>query len=100
MPQSLKNAILAFLRRDVIVSLMKHHKETTSLGDRIAVARTHNQLTTAQLSRRLGVQTKTLSGWQNSTSEPRANRLTMLAGILGVSPSWLLIGHGHGPQRT
>ena len=31
-------------------------------------------------------------------SEPRANRLMMLAGVLGVSPTWLLNGVGESPS--
>ena len=76
---------------------MKHTEETTSIGDRIVTARQCNQLTTAQLSRRLGVQTRTLTSWQNDSTQPRSNRLAMLAGVLGVSPQWLLMGEGYGP---
>ena len=32
----------------------------------------------------------------NDLSEPRANKLQMLAGILGVSLTWLLNGEGEG----
>ena len=39
---------------------------------------------------------KTLDAWENDLSEPRANRLQMLAGILNVSISWLLTGEGEG----
>lgn len=78
---------------------MRHYKKTTSIGERIATARNHIQLSTAQLSRRLGVQTKTLSRWQNDISQPRSNRLAMLAGVLGVSPQWLLVGTGTGPRN-
>lgn len=83
-----------------IVVAMTDDKNLTSMGERIADARECNNLTTAQLSRRLGVQTDTISDWQRNTSQPRANRLAMLAGVLGVSPSWLLIGRGTGPQRS
>jgi len=79
---------------------MRHSETTTSIGDRIATARTHIQLTTAQLSRRLGVQTRTLARWQNDISQPRSNRLAMLAGVLGVSPRWLLVGKGAGPTGS
>jgi len=33
-----------------------------------------------------------------SVSEPRSNKLVMLAGILNVSPSWLLTGVGESPS--
>ena len=44
----------------------------------------------------LGVKTATLRNWEDDLSEPRANRLNMLCGILGVSLRWLLTGEGEG----
>ena len=49
-----------------------------------------------QLARRLGVRLSTLEGWENDVSEPRANRLSMMAGLLNVSIIWLLTGEGEG----
>ena len=51
-------------------------------------------LTTAQLARRLGVKTETVQAWESDRSEPRSNRFIMLAGLLGVTPTWLLTGSG------
>ena len=72
----------------------------SSLSERISDARVCSNLNTAQLSRRLGVRTSTLRSWQNNTLQPRANRLTMLAGVLDVSPAKLLGGKGAGPYRS
>jgi transcriptional regulator with XRE-family HTH domain len=69
-----------------------------TMGGRIAQARDTLNLTTAQLARRLGVKTATLSHWETDRSEPRANRLHMLAGVLNVSPAWLLMGRGEAPS--
>lgn len=69
-----------------------------AVGARIIEAREAHDLSTAQLARRLGVKTRTLTGWEHGVSEPRANRLTMLAGLLGVSPTWLLTGRGESPD--
>ena len=66
--------------------------EANTLGDRIVQARERTGLSTAQLARRLGVKTRTLSSWEKNASEPRSNRLMMLAGSLNVSPLWLLNG--------
>jgi len=68
-----------------------------TLGGRIVHAREAQDLTTSQLARRLGVKTSTLHGWENDRSEPRPNRLLTLAGILNVSPTWLLTGGGTSP---
>lgn len=70
----------------------------SSIGSRIVEAREAHGLSTAQLARRLGVKTRTLSSWEHGQSEPRANRLTTLAGVLGVSPLWLLTGVGDSPE--
>jgi transcriptional regulator with XRE-family HTH domain len=69
-----------------------------TLGGRICRARDALNLTTSQLARRLGVKSETVAAWENDRSEPRANRLTMLAGVMGVSPTWLLNGVGDAPQ--
>lgn len=69
-----------------------------TLGGRIALAREAVGMTPATLAKRLGVKTATLANWEHDQSEPRSNRLVMLAGALGVSPSWLLVGFGEGPQ--
>lgn len=71
-----------------------HYLDT--MGGRISAAREAAELTVAQAARRLGVKTATLSNWENDRSEPRANRLTMLAGLLNVSPMWLITGRGEG----
>ncbi len=70
-----------------------------TLGGRIVRARDALGLSTAQLARRLGVKTATLAEWENDRSEPRANRLCNLAGILGVSTMWLLVGRGEAPTE-
>ncbi|MXN63550.1 helix-turn-helix domain-containing protein [Stappia sp. GBMRC 2046] len=71
--------------------------EKSSIGQRIRHAREASNLSSAQLARRLGVKTATVSGWESGRTEPRANRLTMLAGFLSVSPTWLLYGLGEAP---
>ncbi|NRG17870.1 helix-turn-helix transcriptional regulator [Rhizobiales bacterium] len=71
--------------------------EKSSIGERIRHAREAANLSSAQLARRLGVKTATVSGWESGRTEPRANRLTMLAGFLSVSPTWLLYGLGEAP---
>ena len=72
--------------------------QDSTMGGRIAQARDTLDLTTAQLARRMGVKTSTLAQWEADRSEPRANRLVMLAGLLNVSPAWLLIGRGEAPS--
>lgn len=68
--------------------------DMATFGDRVAGAREALGMDQAQLARRLGVKPKTLASWENDISEPRANKLQMLAGILGVSLMWLLNEEG------
>ncbi len=70
--------------------------ETATFGDRVAGAREALGIGQPELARRLGVKVKTLRDWENDLAEPRANKLQMLAGLLGVSIMWLLTGEGEG----
>lgn len=70
--------------------------DAATFGDRLAAAREAAGMNQKQLSKRLGVKHSTLDSWENDLSEPRANRLSMLAGILNVSIIWLLTGEGDG----
>jgi transcriptional regulator with XRE-family HTH domain len=71
-------------------------ENTSTFGDRLTGAREAAGLSQAQLAKRLGVKLSTMRSWEDDLSEPRANRLTMMAGIIGVSFSWLLNGQGEG----
>ncbi|MEM8701148.1 MAG: helix-turn-helix domain-containing protein [Pseudomonadota bacterium] len=68
-----------------------------TLGERICKARDASGLSTAQLARRLGIKTSTMQSWESDRSEPRSNKLVLLAGVLNVSPTWLLVGRGSPP---
>ena len=72
--------------------------DQATLGDRIAAAREAAGLSKADLARRLGVRKDTVAGWEEDRSEPRANRLSMLSGMLNVSMRWLLSGEGDGVE--
>jgi transcriptional regulator with XRE-family HTH domain len=74
-----------------------HSGSADTLGGRIVYAREAQELTTSQLARRLGIKTETLHDWETDRSEPRSNRLLTLAGVLNVSPTWLLTGAGEAP---
>ncbi len=70
--------------------------DAATFGDRLAAARDKSGMSQAQLARRLGIKASTLRGWEQDVSEPRANRLSMMSGVLGVSMVWLLSGEGDG----
>ena len=70
--------------------------ESATFGDRVAAAREQSGLAQKELARRLGVRTSTIRNWEDDLSEPRANRLSIMAGILNVSMMWLINGQGEG----
>ena len=70
--------------------------DAATFGDRISAAREASGLNQTQLAKSLGVKLATLKGWEQDLSEPRANKLSMLAGLLNVSVMWLLNGEGEG----
>jgi transcriptional regulator with XRE-family HTH domain len=55
-----------------------------SMGSRIGQARTAQGMSLRQLATRVGVKPATVENWERGRSEPRANKLLMLAGILNV----------------
>ncbi len=72
--------------------------DIATFGDRLAGAREAAGLDQKGLSSKIGVKLSVIEGWEQDLKEPRANRLQMVAGILGVSMSWLLTGQGEGPD--
>ena len=68
-----------------------------TIGGRLIRARKAKGLTRTQLARGLGIKTQTLHAWEENRSSPRSNRLAMLAGVLNVSPTWILTGRGDDP---
>jgi len=73
-----------------------YSEDRATFGDRVTGAREAMGWTQKELAKRLGVKLKTVAGWENDLSEPRANKLQMLAGILNISLVWLLTGDGEG----
>ena len=72
--------------------------EATTFGDRLAGAREAAGMTQKQMAQRLGVKLKTLQGWEDDVTEPRANKLSTISGLLNVSLRWLLMAEGDGPE--
>lgn len=70
--------------------------DAATFGDRVAAARQSAGMTQAACAKRLGIRLDTLRGWEDDVKEPRANRLSMLAGLLNVSMMWLINGEGEG----
>jgi transcriptional regulator with XRE-family HTH domain len=74
--------------------------ETSTFGDRLVAAREAMGVSQGQLAHRMGIKAQTLRNWEEDRSEPRANRLQMLAGMLNVSMIWLMSGQGSAPRAA
>ena len=81
-------------------TIFQQDNQDTTLGGRISLAREASGLTVAQVVKRLGVRAATYAAWETDRSEPRANKLVALAGILSVSPPYLLGGLGTQPDTS
>lgn len=75
-----------------------YDEEVSTFGDRVMAARESMGLSQKALASKLGIKMKTIRSWEEDRSEPRANKLQMLAGILNVSIMWLMNGSGPGLQ--
>ena len=76
-----------------------------TIGGRLSRARESAGLSVKEIAWRLGVKIATVNAWESDRTLPGAQRLNRLAGILGVSISWVLHGVGtapmeHGGQQT
>lgn len=70
---------------------------TSTFGDRLVLAREAMGHSQTELAHHLGIKLQTLRNWEEDRSEPRANRLQMLAGMLNISMVWLMSGQGEAP---
>lgn len=75
-------------------SIFYDDNQDTTLGGRVFQAREAAGFTVSQVINRLGVRKATYLAWEADRSEPRANKLVALAGILNVAPTYLLSGLG------
>ena len=71
--------------------------DTDTVGSRIFRARDASGVPVGQIAKTLGVRKSTVEAWENDRSAPRAHHLVRIAGMVGVSPSWLLGGVGEAP---
>jgi transcriptional regulator with XRE-family HTH domain len=80
-------------------NIFEESPDIDTFGGRLSRAIDASELTTKDLAWRLGVRKTTVHAWETDRSQPGSHRLTKLAGMLGVSMSWLLHGVGIGPSE-
>ena len=66
-----------------------------TLGARISKAREQSGMSLTTVAKLAGIKRDTLKSWEGDASEPRASKVNMLAGILGVSVTYFLADEGH-----
>lgn len=71
-----------------------------TLGGRIWRARDALEMSLGEIATRMGLPEETVADWERDHTEPRTQALFMLAGVLGVSPSWLIAGIGEAPPES
>lgn len=71
-----------------------------TLGGRMSLCRENRGMSVEEAAGHLGVLAESWEAWERDRDVPRANRLSMIAGLLGVTPSWLLSGQGAGPVEV
>jgi transcriptional regulator with XRE-family HTH domain len=98
--QQATNSLARFLDGDPEAQPRGIEDSASDLGARIADARIAGGRTQMDIANQLGVKVSTVDKWESGIASPRSNRLTALAGILGVSLSWLIVGHGDEPTST
>lgn len=76
------------------------NEAVATFGDRLEAAREAKGLTVVSLAEKIGVDERTVEGWESNTDEPRANRIQLLAGLLNVSFAWLISGEGNGTSQV
>ncbi|KQY40155.1 MULTISPECIES: helix-turn-helix domain-containing protein [Rhizobium/Agrobacterium group] len=86
------------LSTETALAMLRRPSDNDTLGGRIWRARDAMNLSVKDLANQLGVRGDTISAWERDRSEPRTNRLFMLAGVLGVTPAWLIAGIGEAPK--
>ena len=72
--------------------------DVRQIGRRLTEARDAAGLSQRELADHLGVKESTITKWESGERSPRGQRVSKLAGILGVSLSWILVGRGVEPS--
>lgn len=78
-------------------TIFEQEQDPDTFGGRLSRARAASGLSTRDLASRLSVRQATIDAWERDRSQPSAQRMNRLSGLLGVSLSWLLHGMGTAP---
>lgn len=68
---------------------------TFEIGERIRELRKKNKMTQADVARKVGVSSPTITQWENNQTAPKGDNLLKVSHVLGCTPDWLITGKGH-----
>jgi len=68
---------------------------TFEIGERIRDLRKKNKMTQADVARKVGVSSPTITQWENNQTAPKGDNLLKVSQVLGCTPDWLVTGKGH-----
>lgn len=71
-----------------------------TVAARVRFARERAGLSQRQLSRAAGLSPSTVANIENETHDTRLGTLKVIAGALGASHEWLLLGTGEAPSAS
>jgi len=90
-------AVMTFPGENNTIPFPLVRNDSDTLGGRLWRARDALGLSIEIIAARLGLPEETVTGWERDRSEPDSRALSMLAGLLAVSPAWLVAGVGTAP---
>jgi transcriptional regulator with XRE-family HTH domain len=85
------------LRVSDTTTIFEQEQDLDTFGGRLARARAASGLSVKELAWQLGVKQATIDAWERDRSQPSAQRMNRLSGLLSVSLSWMLHGVGTAP---
>lgn len=68
---------------------------TFEIGERIRDLRKKHRMTQAEVARKIGVSSPTITQWENNQTSPKGDNLLRVSQVLGCTPDWLVTGKGH-----
>lgn len=74
--------------------------DSPTFGLRLRVARDAAGLKQHNIANALGISSSAIARYEQDLDVPKDERTKLLAGVLGVSASWLRFGEGEGPEIT
>jgi len=67
---------------------------TFEIGERVRELRKKHKMTQAEVARKIGVSSPTITQWENNQTSPKGDNLLKLSQVLSCTPDYLMSGKG------